>query len=189
MGTGRDDTERRRARGVPEQALLLTGMMGSGKSTVGRALARRLGWEFIDTDERVSERAGRSIPELFAEGEESFRRLESAILAELPERGVVVALGGGAIVAQENRAVLGEKGILVWLDARPETLAARVGADSRRPLLAGTDGMERLARLRALRDSRAEAYGRARVRVETDDLDVEQVCAAVLRALEWGCGA
>jgi shikimate kinase len=189
MGTGRDDAAPKGAPAVPERALLLAGMMGAGKSTVGRALARRLGWEFIDTDERVTERSGRSIAELFALGEESFRRLESAILAELPERGAVVALGGGAVVAPENRALLDAKGVWVWLDARPETLAERVGTDSRRPLLAGVDAGERLARLRALRDARAEAYAHARARVETDGLDVEQVCDAVLRALGWECAA
>lgn len=171
-------------------SLLLAGMMGAGKSSAGRVLAARLGWEFVDTDALVAERAGLSIAELFQRaGEAHFRRLEREVISELPGRRAVVALGGGAVVPAENRAILARKGTLVWLDARPETLARRIGSDEARPLLAGADAATRLERLRALREERSGAYAEAAVRVETDARDVDEVCDAVLEALGWGCAA
>jgi shikimate kinase len=169
-----------------DRTLLLAGMMGAGKSSVGKLLAARLGRPFIDTDDRIAARAGRSLPEIFAgEGEAGFRARERAVLAELPESGAVIALGGGAPVADENRRLLRGKGVLVWLDARPETLAQRVGEAAGRPLLAGLDGPGRTERLRHLREERASAYAGADLRVETDGRTPEEVCAEVLRALGW----
>lgn len=177
-------------RATRDRALLLTGMMGAGKSSAGRALAARLGWEFIDTDERVERRAGLSISELFqSEGEAHFRRFEREVLCELPDRRAVVALGGGAVVSDQNRRILRAKGVLVWLDARPETLAERVAEDGERPLLAGAVGAARVERLRSLQAERAGAYARADVRVETDGKSPAEVCQAVLRALGWECAA
>ncbi len=177
-------------RATRDRALLLAGMMGAGKSSAGRVLATRLGWAFIDTDERVEQRAGRAIPELFrSEGEARFRAVERDVLSELPARGAVIALGGGAVVPEENRVLLREKGTLVWLDARPETLAERVAETDDRPLLAGAVGDERLERLRALRTERAGAYACADLRVETDGKSPTEVCEAVLRALGWECAA
>jgi shikimate kinase len=161
-------------------------MMGAGKSCVGRLLAARLSRPFLDTDARVAELAGRSIAEIFAaEGEAGFRARERAVLAALPEEGAVIALGGGAPVPEENRALLRAKGVLVWLDARPETLAGRVGLAEGRPLLAGLDAAGRAERLEALRSERASAYARAELRVETDGRTPEQVCDAVLAGLGW----
>ncbi len=177
-------------RATRDRALLLAGMMGAGKSSAGRVLATRLGWAFIDTDERVEQRAGRTIPELFrSEGEARFRAVELEVLRELPARRAVIALGGGAVVPEENRVILREKGTLVWLDARPETLAERVEETDDRPLLAGARGDERLELLRALRTQRAAAYARADLRVETDGKSPTEVCEAVLRALGWECAA
>jgi shikimate kinase len=174
------------ARRDRDRTLLLAGMMGAGKSVVGRLLAVRLSRAFIDTDERIAESAGRSIPEIFAdEGEAGFRARERAVLAALPERGAVIALGGGAPVPDENRALLREKGVLVWLDARPETLASRVGEAADRPLLAGLDAAGRSARLARLREERSPAYAGSDLRVETDGRSPEEVCAAVLAALGW----
>ncbi len=167
-----------------DRSILLAGMMGAGKSSVGRALARRLGWEFIDTDEEIEGATGMSIAEIFrVHGEQGFRGLERQALAKLPESRAVVALGGGAPVSAESRALLGEKGRLVWLDADAETLAARVPADDDRPLLVGLDAAGRVERLRALRAERREAYASAEVRVCTDGLEVDDVCRAVARAL------
>jgi len=168
-----------------DRCVLLCGLMGSGKSRVGRALASRLGWDFIDTDERIERAAGMKISEIFArDGEPAFRRLESEALQALPTERCVVALGGGAVVSAENRRVLREKGTLVWLDAPPETLVARMGESQKRPLLAGLDRAGRIARLTELRAERLPAYSEAELRVETDGMAVDEAAAAVHAALD-----
>lgn len=167
-----------------DRCVLLCGLMGSGKSRVGRALASRLGWDFVDTDERVERTAGMKIAEIFArDGEAAFRRLESEALAALPTQRCVVALGGGAVISAENRRVLREKGTLVWLDAAPETLVQRMGESQKRPLLAGLDRAARVARVAALREERLSAYSDAAIRVVTDGLVVGESAAAVHAAL------
>ena len=175
--------------GIPrrERALVLCGMMGSGKSSVGRRLARRLGWEFIDTDSRIESTRGRSVAEIFSnEGEAVFRRFEREVLADLPCRAAVIALGGGTMLAEENRDVLRRKGTLVWIDAAPEVLAARIRSIGPRPLLAGLDREGRIERLRELRAEREAAYAEADLRVRTDECQSpEEACGVVLRALGW----
>lgn len=167
-----------------DRCVLLIGMMGAGKSRVGRALAERLGFEFVDTDERVEASSAMTIAAIFAtEGEGGFRARERAVLAALPERGAVVALGGGAVVDPANRAVLRTKGTRVWLDAEPEVLIARIGDPRSRPLLAGLDEPARIAKLRQLRAERAAAYADDSLRVRTDGLDVLEVCDSILAAL------
>lgn len=138
----------------------LAGYMGSGKTTVGRLLAERLGWTFVDTDALIEARAGRSIPRLFAEeGEEGFRALEAQVIREVA-RGdrQVIATGGGAAVDPANRLALALAGPLVLLEASPETLWARVSG-SDRPLASDPDAF--LARYRA----RRPAYDRIPFRV------------------------
>jgi shikimate kinase len=173
--------------GGAERTILLAGMMGSGKSTVGRRLADKLGCRFIDTDEEVEAVAGKPIAEIFArDGEARFRELERTVLDGLPERRAVVALGGGAIVSLENRDLLRTKGVLVLLEARPETLAVRIGTDRDRPLLGDAVGEERVDRLREILDERSDAYATAVLRVPTDGCTVGQVCESVLRGLGRG---
>ncbi|MFZ5814476.1 MAG: shikimate kinase [Bacillota bacterium] len=150
--------------------IVLIGLMGSGKSAVGRLLADRLGRPFVDTDALIEAEAGLPIPELFArEGEEGFREREARVIAAVAaRRGLVIATGGGAVLRPENRAALRASGLVVWLYAPPEALYHRAKAQGveRRPLLAGTDPLERL---RALAAERAGAYeAAAHVRVETD---------------------
>ncbi len=160
-------------------------MMGAGKSSVGRALAARLGWPFIDSDEEIERAAGRTIAEIFAEhGESEFRRLESRTLAGLPERDTVIALGGGAIGSPENRAVLESKGTLIWLDASIEALVARTSRDASRPLLANLSRSERVARLQALLSERRPAYAQAKLRIATDGQTPQQVAAEISSKLE-----
>ena len=167
-----------------DRCVLLCGLMGSGKSRVGRALATRLGWDFVDTDERVEKAAGMKISEIFArDGEAAFRRLESEALAGLPTHRAVVALGGGAVISAENRRRLREKGTLVWLDASPATLVERIGESQKRPLLAGLDRAAREARLTELRAERLAAYSEADLQVRTDGMSVEESAAAVHAAL------
>jgi shikimate kinase len=110
--------------------LFLTGFMGAGKSAVGRRLARRLGWEFVDLDQRVEAAAGMPVAELFARcGEQHFRRLERAALAEaLTHRRLVLALGGGTLVQPEAAALLRGRGLIIWLRPPFAELAARVEA-------------------------------------------------------------
>ncbi len=121
--------------------LVLVGMMGVGKSSVGRRLANRLGRPFVDLDKVIEDRQGRSIPEIFAaDGEDAFRAIESAVVAEVlaaPEESVV-AFGGGAVLDPRNRDRAREAGVVVWLQATPKDLARRVsGGHTVRPLLAG----------------------------------------------------
>jgi shikimate kinase len=172
--------------GGKDRSILLSGMMGAGKSTVGRRLAERLGWRFIDTDDEVASAAGLPVREIFARlGEPQFRELERLVLERLPERRAVVALGGGAVADAANRRLLRAKGARVLLEASPETLAERVGDVEGRPLLEGAQGADRLARLRALLEAREGAYASAELRVRTDGRTVDEVCDAVLEAL--GC--
>jgi shikimate kinase len=169
-----------------ERSLLLAGMMGAGKTSVGRLLAQRLGWAFVDSDACVEQTQSRPIREIFAlEGEARFRALEREALETLPASQAVVALGGGAVVDPATRKLLRAKGTLVWLDASPEALAKRLGAAGERPLLADLDGPERIERLRQLRAERAVAYADSDLRVDTEGLSPEQVCAAVLCGLGW----
>lgn len=136
--------------------VVLVGLMGSGKTTVGRRLAARMDRPFVDADEALEARAGRSIAEIFeTDGEEAFRDLEAEVLAWLvaaPQPGVI-ASGGGVVLRPENRAILANDDVtVVWLDASPAFLASRVERKAHRPLLAGeASPLEVLERLHAER--------------------------------------
>ena len=135
--------------------LTLVGMPGSGKSTVGRALARRLGRRFVDTDRLIESRIGCPIRDFFAaEGEDRFRGVESAVLAEVLGDGTptVVATGGGIVLAEGNRRLLRDKSIVLYLRVPVEELCRRVANDTQRPLLQGSDPRERLRQLLADRE-------------------------------------
>lgn len=134
--------------------IFLVGMMGAGKSTVGRHLARRLGKSFFDTDHEIQKRTGVSIPTIFEiEGEEGFRRREASVLAELAAlEDAVFATGGGIVLAAENRRLLRERGTVVYLRAAVEDLFARTRHDRNRPLLQTEDPRGKLAELFAERD-------------------------------------
>lgn len=164
--------------------LVLIGLMGAGKTTVGRACAAALDRGFVDTDELIGTQTGRSIPELFATvGEEGFREAERAAVADVvasPEP-LVIACGGGAMVDAENRRAVRDE-LVVWLTADPSVLAARATAqtDVERPLLAGGDPG---VMLRRLADQRADAYAAAaHVTVPTDGRTVTDVTDSVLTA-------
>jgi shikimate kinase len=134
--------------------IFLVGMMGAGKTTLGKALARRLQREFIDTDKLLVERTGVSVTTIFEiEGEESFRRRESAVIAELAQRsGLVVATGGGVVLSAENRRVMRENGTVVYLRARVDSLWERTRQDTSRPLLRTPNPRATLAELLEQRD-------------------------------------
>lgn len=134
--------------------IILIGPMGSGKTTVGDALASRLDLPFVDLDARIEADAGRSINALFADdGEAAFRARESsALLAALSRPPVVIATGGGTVLDPRNREAMRAAGTVVYLQVDPETQFARLAEDHSRPLLAGGDRAERLAALQAQRE-------------------------------------
>ncbi len=134
--------------------IFLVGMMGAGKTTVGRALAQKMQMRFADTDKILVERTGVPVATIFEiEGEAGFRRRESAILAELArDPQCVIATGGGAVLAAENREVMRRCGTVVYLRARVEHLWERTRHDTNRPLLATPDPRATLARLLEERD-------------------------------------
>ncbi len=170
--------------------IVLIGARGTGKTTVGRALASHLGWVFADADDLVEATASKSIAEIFTtEGEPSFRDRESAALAELCTRPAhVIATGGGAVVRAANRQILRETGFVVWLVASPEAAWARLLADpttaTRRPNLTATGGVEEV---RALIAAREPIYREtADFTVATDALSPEEVADAILAAWNGG---
>jgi len=134
--------------------IYLVGMMGAGKTTVGRLLARRLKLRFVDSDQEIESRCGVKIPLIFEiEGEAGFRARESQVLAELTAlEGLVLGTGGGAVLSADNRGLLAANGTVVYLRARPEDLYERVRQDRNRPLLASDDPLGRLSGMYAERD-------------------------------------
>jgi shikimate kinase len=167
------------------RALFLIGFMGAGKTSVGRALAARLGWRFLDLDERIEQREGRSIAALFHDsGEAAFRRAESAALAdlllELPTSApTVTALGGGAFVQEENARRLRATGWpVIFLDASLEELRRRCAlAHATRPLFQEEN------RFRQLYEERRMRYMAVELRVDTEAKSVDEVAAEVLARL------
>lgn len=162
--------------------LYLVGMMGAGKSAMGRPLAQALGYRFIDADTALEETAGRTIPEIFAEaGEEGFRALESAVLNELSRwHSLVVATGGGVVTRPVNWGHL-QQGVVIWLDAPETVLLDRLQADpTPRPLM---DDPDPAARLRRLLEERRPLYAQADLRVMQAGETPEALAVRVIDAL------
>ncbi len=162
--------------------IILTGFMGTGKSAVGREVARRLGRTFVDMDELIAEREGRSIPDIFAlSGESYFRRLEATLCSELAGcRDLVIATGGGALLPPANRAALGRSGVLICLTATVDDILRRLDGDADRPLLATAD---RRTRIEALLAERTPAYTAIPHQIDTTGKTVEQVVETVLEII------
>jgi shikimate kinase len=163
--------------------ILLVGMMGAGKSTVGEQLAERLGCVYRDSDADVEAATGMTVPEIFAsQGEEAFRAVESTALLQAcasPEPSVI-SVAGGAVLSMPNRALLMASGLVVWLRARPGTLATRVGTGEGRPLL-DEDPAGVLARLNA---ERAELYAEVADQIiDVDDLTPSDVVSRIVETL------
>ena len=133
--------------------IILIGYRATGKTTLARLLADRLGWSWVDADVEIEERAGKSITRIFAEeGEPAFRSLEAQVIADLCRREkLVLAAGGGAPLRPESRRLMRESGSVVWLTARPETIFARMAADAttagRRPNLTSRSGQDEIVHL------------------------------------------
>jgi shikimate kinase len=162
--------------------LVLVGLMGAGKTTVGRACARHLGRDFVDTDDVVTALAGLPVPEVFAtRGEAQFRVLERQAVADVFASPValVVACGGGTVVDADNRRRVQKGGFVVWLRAPATVLAGRVGDGDDRPLLRG-DPRGALERLLGTRSAADEAV--SDIAIDTEERSVEEVAQAVLDA-------
>jgi len=179
---GSSPTDRPLAERLGGINLYLVGMMGAGKSAVGRPLAAALGYRFIDADQVLEQATARTIPDVFeAEGEQGFRDLESAVLARIASwHSLVVATGGGVVLRSENWGRL-QQGVVVWLDAPEALLLERLAADpTPRPLINGPDPAERL---RVLLDQRRPLYGLADLQIEQDGRPPADVAQQVLKAL------
>jgi shikimate kinase len=166
--------------------LFLIGYRGTGKTTVGRLLADRLGWTFVDADVLLEERAGMSIADIFvAEGEPGFRDRESAVLEFLSSKPQhIIATGGGVILRPVNRETLKNSGFVVWLAADPDTVWQRMVTDpttaGRRPNLTAKGGLEEVRDLIAAREVHYRET--AHLRVETDVASPETIANAILAA-------
>jgi len=161
---------------VAVDKIFLVGFMAAGKTTVARALARRLGWQAEDVDELIEARDRRTVADIFArQGEPYFRALEREILQLLlPLRHIVVATGGGTFVDPENRAAMMRDGLSVWLDVPFQEVLARLPVDGRRPLAADKAQMERLFAMRQL------AYAQAHLRVDASGMHAEAVVERII---------
>jgi shikimate kinase len=164
--------------------IFLVGFMASGKSTVGRIIAARLGWEFRDLDRVIADEAGHPIPEIFsAEGEEGFRRREADALRRVATlQRTVIATGGGAACREDNLAQMLAAGQVITLGVTADEVIRRAGQRSMRPLLAAaTDPLSTAIELLRVREP---YYARAHARVETAGRTPEEVAAEVLRVIE-----
>jgi shikimate kinase len=172
--------------------LVLIGLRGTGKTTVARELSQRLSWPWFDADVLVEERAGKSIKQIFVEdGEPTFRDWEAQVVRDLAERDKsVLALGGGAILREENRQAIARSGHVVWLQASPETLWSRISADGttadRRPNLSPDGGINEII---ATLGARRELYAAcADLEIDTEGKSPAQVADAILERWDLAAG-
>lgn len=160
--------------------LWLVGMMGSGKTSAGRLAAKNLKVQFLDTDDLVVERTGRSILQTFAEeGEQAFRDAEREVVSDLQDEVGIIATGGGVVTDDENRSTLRRSGIVVWIDATPASLAARIGPAEDRPLLSRTGQSPESVLAETLAARRGFYSAVADHRIATDDLEVAETARRI----------
>ncbi len=167
--------------------IVLIGYRGTGKTTVARVLAERLGWSWIDADVELESRAGQSIADIFRDsGEPTFRDLESAVIADLVQRErLVIAAGGGVVMREQNRQALKQAGQIVWLRARVETILSRLAGDAstaeRRPNLTRQGGEDEVRQLLALREPFYRSV--SHFAVDTDDRNVDDIVNEIIQQL------
>lgn len=163
--------------------IVLIGFMGAGKSTVGAALAKRLQRECVETDALIEQSEGMSIPQIFEKkGEQYFREQETKLARDIAGSGKVVSCGGGMPMRSENVEYLKQGGVIVLLDAAPETILARVKNDNNRPLLQGKKNVEAI---KELIDARMPKYiAAADITVKTDGKSADKICFEILEKLE-----
>lgn len=172
--------------GTPPKNLVLIGFMGSGKSTVGRELHARLGYELVDMDAVIEQREGRPISRIFDEnGEEHFRELETELLKELASDGrrKIISTGGGVVVKEGNRELLRRLGYVVWLQAPVGVIHDRTSRNRERPLLLTEDPV---GRIEALLEKRKPYYAEtAHLSVDTSGLDGGELAAGILESARY----
>lgn len=176
-----NDAERPAVSGAGSQPpIILVGMMGAGKTTIGRQLAHALGRKFLDLDHEMEARCGVRIALIFdIEGEAGFRKRETALLDECSQRsGYVLATGGGAVLAPENREILKARGRVIYLRAGVDELFRRVARDRNRPLLKASDPRQRIAELIAQREPLYESV--ADITLDTGNMPASQVLRSLL---------
>lgn len=165
--------------------IILIGFMGAGKTTVGKALAKKMGLELLDTDSLIEEQAGVTISEMFeTQGEAAFRAAETKMLERLLDRQsrAVISVGGGLPLREENRALLKKLGTVVYLQVQPDTVLARLKGDTSRPLLRGGDAVERVNSLLAYRDPFYKMA--SHVEVNTDGKKAGQIAGEIIQKTE-----
>lgn len=165
------------------QHIVLIGMMGSGKTALGRQLALRLNLPFIDSDSEIEKATGMKIAHIFEEqGEAAFRNIERVKIAKLlAAEPCVLSTGGGAILSQETRQLIAQTSIAIWLKARLETLLTRLSKDKSRPLLKTDDPA---TRLQQLLETRTPFYASAPIHIDTDVKNFEETVEAMLQAVQ-----
>jgi shikimate kinase len=171
----------------PDRCVVLVGLMGAGKSTIGKRLAKRLHMPFLDSDEEIEKAADQTIAEMFERyGEASFRDGERRVISRLVGgEPKVIATGGGAFMDPETRALILDRCIAVWLEAEIETLARRVARRGHRPLLAGKDP---LLFLQSLAEARNPVYAQAHLRVRSEAGPHERTVERIVEALAERAG-
>jgi len=162
--------------------IYIVGFMGTGKTVVGRALARKLRVDFVDLDSSIEAKENAAIAEIFkSRGEEYFRRIEKESLAAVCGKNMtVVSCGGGIVLDPENMARMKETGTCICLTASPQEILKRIGVTTHRPLLRSGDPLERIQSLLSDRDA---AYRRADILIDTTDLSVQEIVETVIRKL------
>lgn len=167
---------------LDHRSIVLVGLMGAGKTTVGRRLAARLKLPFNDADGEIERAAGKTVPEIFADhGEEAFREGEKKVIARILKNGpLVLATGGGAFMDEQTRKVINDYGISVWLKADMPLLYKRVTRRGGRPLLEGGNVEEKLNKLIG---ERYPVYGKADITVESKDVPHSQIVHLIVSAL------
>ena len=162
--------------------------MGTGKTTIGKRVAKSLGFRFVDTDAVIVKRARKSIPKIFKDsGEDFFRSLETEVLTDCGEKeNQVISTGGGIVTRPENLPILKESGYVIWIKASPDVILVRVSRNINRPLLQVEDPKAKIEELLAERD---DLYAEAQhLSINTDDLTMEETCFGVTESAKLALG-
>ena len=168
--------------------IVLIGFMGSGKTEVGKRLAKRLGYIFIDTDKVIEDKLGRSITEIFRDyGESYFRELEAKLVEDLSGiKGHVISTGGGIVLNRENILSFKKYGFMIcWLKASPETIYNRIKNQTHRPLIDVENPLNEIKRLLAIRE---KLYAEANVSIETNGMEADKIVDIILDAYSKSAG-
>ena len=175
---------------TPLRNIVLVGFMGSGKSTLGRVLHKKLAYPLLDTDELIEEQEGKSVKEIFAnEGEDAFRLLESKLLEDMVTTGCnrhIISTGGGMVLREENRALLRQLGFVAWLECSAEDTYTRTSRNNDRPLLQCEDPMAAIKQILGERTPLYEAV--AHLKINTSDLAFDEISCGILESARYHFG-